>query len=903
MSVEVTPKGPWMQPNKKGFLDWTYKTFHPDTYESKSKSSDGMFAHQRFVRDFLQYDSPYRGLLLFHQLGTGKTASSIAAAEGFISRDKHVIVMVPASLQMNYKNEIMRYASVGQPQKKQWAMIDLDKAGANGTTALGLSKKFLREQGATAKAKGIVLIFPMAFVPKEFPEDALMKKNISWSHLKDDQQAQAQEVLMYFIEKKYTFINYNGVTSKGDALKTFTKAIGTKNPLVIIDEAHNFISRVVNGAKITVARQMYQHIMDAASARVILLTGTPIINHPFELAMALNLVRGPIEIDVYKVKDKMPASADDVYLALEEAAISDTVDEVILDHRNMLIKVVMKENNGSKGSKGKDVKTVVPGTWEAAVKRLFVKEYKVDAKANVEKEQTYALPTTKEDFSSTFLDETDPENPRVKNMDVFMRRVSGTVSYLKTVGEHLFPTVHPRRIERVPMNKYQFDMYSKMRHKERDMEKSQRRKHRGAPGGVLAKQGTVYRAFSRMACNFVFPDGIKRPFPQDLRQMAKKEMDAAAEDAEEEEEEGEKKPAVTDVARKYEQQITKAMNALEQSSDQYLTAEVLRKKYSPKMAHMLGDIEESPGKVLVYSQFRTVEGLGVMKLILEKAGYIEVVLENKGGEYAIKNEGVVMDPLYDGKRFITFSGDRDKTDALLDMFNAVNMTGVTKVSPALKEVLGRRAQLHGEFIKILMITQSGAEGISLKCVRRVLIMEPFWNMVRLEQVIGRAVRARSHMDLPERERDVTVSIYTSTFTSDMLKDFTIQTKDYGLTSDTHILQIANKKDEIIQTFLNHLKSIAVDCRNNAGVNKPTASGMKCYAFPVNDNPDDFAYHTYLSQDIAIDANARRLTKHRQIQGRAVAQRATGKKYVKVPEFPGKVFDYAAYKDAGVLVEM
>jgi hypothetical protein len=79
--------------------------------------------------------------------------------------------------------------------------------------------------------------------------------------------------------------------------------------------------------------------------------------------------------------------------------------------------------------------------------------------------------------------------------------------------------------------------------------------------------------------------------------------------------------------------------------------------------------------------------------------------------------------------------------------------------------------------------------------------------------------------------------------------------------------------------------------------------MKCYAFPVNDNPDDFAYHTYLSQDIAIDANARRLTKHRQIQGRAVAQRATGKKYVKVAEFPGKVFDYAAYKDAGVLVEM
>ena len=55
---------------------------------------------------------------------------------------------------------------------------------------------------------------------------------------------------------------------------------------------------------------------------------------------------------------------------------------------------------------------------------------------------------------------------------------------------------------------------------------------------------------------------------------------------------------------------------------------------------------------------------------------------------------------------------------------------------------------RGEIIKIFMITSSGAEGISLKNVRYVHIMEPYWNFIRIDQVFGRAIRMKSHMDLP-----------------------------------------------------------------------------------------------------------------------------------------------------------
>ena len=58
--------------------------------------------------------------------------------------------------------------------------------------------------------------------------------------------------------------------------------------------------------------------------------------------------------------------------------------------------------------------------------------------------------------------------------------------------------------------------------------------------------------------------------------------------------------------------------------------------------------------------------------------------------------------------------------------------------------------LYGEIIKVIMITASGAEGISLKNVRYVHITEPYWHPVRITQVIGRARRICSHNDLPRR---------------------------------------------------------------------------------------------------------------------------------------------------------
>ena len=102
--------------NRESFVNFTNALFRPYKDELKDSSSSiscdrpdnakfQLLTHQKIVRDYLNLYTPYRGLLLYHGLGSGKTCSSIALAEGMKS-DKQIIVMTPASLRTNYLEEL-----------------------------------------------------------------------------------------------------------------------------------------------------------------------------------------------------------------------------------------------------------------------------------------------------------------------------------------------------------------------------------------------------------------------------------------------------------------------------------------------------------------------------------------------------------------------------------------------------------------------------------------------------------------------------------------------------------------------------------------------------------------------------------------------------------------------------
>ena len=100
----------WVLPNKKEFIQWVnqtfikYKTTEKVQPISKIQPITGNFIpfkYQRFLRDYMQQNSPYRGILLYHALGSGKTCTAITISEN-LKTEKNVVVMLPASLRTNF---------------------------------------------------------------------------------------------------------------------------------------------------------------------------------------------------------------------------------------------------------------------------------------------------------------------------------------------------------------------------------------------------------------------------------------------------------------------------------------------------------------------------------------------------------------------------------------------------------------------------------------------------------------------------------------------------------------------------------------------------------------------------------------------------------------------------------
>jgi hypothetical protein len=199
-------------------------------------------------------------------------------------------------------------------------------------------------------------------------------------------------------------------------------------------------------------------------------------------------------------------------------------------------------------------------------------------------------------------------------------------------------------------------------------------------------------------------------------------------------------------------------------------------------------------------------------------------------------------------------------------------------------------------MKVMMITQSGAEGISLKNTRQVHIIEPYWNHIRLDQVIGRAVRTCSHVDLPPEHRNVEVFIYYSKFTEEQIKtSFTLRTQDKGLTSDEYLFNIAKRKKKITDGILDLLKKASVDCALNA-----TASdGIKCFSFPVNIGDNKFIVHPNIGLE-ETDISMEKGLEKKQWNGTLLR---TSKGNFVIKEGTNEVYDYDIYVYSGRILKI
>jgi hypothetical protein len=1109
--------------NRAKFIQYINALFRPYREELTSGESDmtceslyggddsasvALLTHQKIVRDYLNIYSPYRGLLLFHGLGSGKTCSSIAIAEG-LKTFKRIIVMTPASLRMNYIEEMKSKCGDLMYKKNQyWEFID-SRGNAELTHVLSQilmfpDDKFVRSNGGAWMVN-------------------VTKPSNYETELTPSQRVRVDRQIDEMIHTKYDFINYNGL--RAEKLKSMTDGY-TRNPfdnaVIIIDEAHNFVSRIVNKLKrpTSMAYRLYHFLLSAQNAKVVLLTGTPIINYPNEIAVLFNILRGNIDNWVFTVGEGEGAAAAAAGAGAGGRLTLDTFKSIFglagagagasgrgkgakagaagaaavgagfakgiglsFDHmdyntrtKKLMItrnpfgfvrdydavsskyrgvirrgdpSAVMREEAGAAAAGAgtgtgsiavMDTTSTENGLLsDAAFERAIVQKLRENGisviSASTNKQAPFtALPDKMDDFNGYFI---DPTTLEFKNRDLFIRRILGLTSYFRSAQEKLLPTYDAGanfHLVEVEMSDYQFAIYSRVRDLERNQESNMKKKakKRGAAGAGAAgkKSGdggagggdvyddvsSTYRIFSRAFCNFVFPPSIRRPLPGDDGTAASEMEKSAAlgrmpdagamgeahetaemlatriaramevgrggtgatgapkrgrkpkgagaaakgseggegeggaaamdenmldgvkspngdgDDSDEDDAEmvitGEHSDAVAavmagsakksgsgagaaaasgkkDYVAQYQGAITKAIHDLKVSAGSFLIPDELA-TYSPKFLHLLENIlnKQHVGLHLVYSQFRTLEGIGIIKLILETNGFSQFKIKQSSlGDWTIDMTAEEQErPCF---ALYTGTETAEEKEIIRNIFNSK----WKNVPKSITEQLSARFtnNMYGEVIKILMITASGAEGINLRNVRYVHITEPYWHPVRTEQIIGRARRICSHIDLPEELRTVDVFLYVMRFTARQMatdndESLNIRMNDKSKTdgstpmsTDQSLYEISNIKERITRQILTAVKESSFDCMIHA--NAGAKERLQCYSFGVGAGEESLAYQPNIEAE--EDDKTKKLNK----QAKSIALRklvVNGKEYAEDPD-THIIYDLELYK-MGNLVE-
>lgn len=211
--------------------------------------------HQYIVYNYVIKNPKSRGLLLFHEMGMGKSISAVALSEFYRKHDpqRKIIVLLPKSLQSNFQQNVEKLITNTMKQTSK-DLTNLDDKNLDDKNLDDIIKKKYKFVSLNASN----MFTQMTRVGKT-TEELIAEKQLS----EFVEMAQSEDFL--------------------------------ENSLLIIDEFHNLANSITNGSSNAI--RLYDMIMKTKNIKLLFLTGTPIINKPFELVPTFNMLRGPVKVD------------------------------------------------------------------------------------------------------------------------------------------------------------------------------------------------------------------------------------------------------------------------------------------------------------------------------------------------------------------------------------------------------------------------------------------------------------------------------------------------------------------------------------------------------------------------------------------------------------------------------
>ena len=727
---------------------------------------------QRFVFNYMNFRTPYRGCVIVHELGTGKTITAcLVLVDAILSNvlTQKIAILLPASIKAGFIMEITRILG-NRPN------LDADT----------------------------------------------------------------------FIKEHFQFITYKTKITVNALKSLYNSSNKIENTYIVVDEAHNLTNQIVSGS--TQGNTMYSILMNnTVNCKLIFLTGRPMINIPYELGIMFNLLRGYV---------KTPENPLGYSLFPEDEK---RFEELFVDYEK---EEIVNPYLFSRRISGLVSFYTYPKSNTFPVKELH--ELSFDMSQLQFKRYTPMRDIEKEleELSSRYS-KNQTNVGHIKNTSNFSSNKKEVTSTFRTYTREICNFAFPDEISRPykrnikpAIRTWYYNLITVLEKSNQQLD-AEETTEREELKKILLKYPfeDIASSFPQEAIETFITKVSNLPIEKRrviIDKFIKKNLVSTTP------EENIKKC----VEELYTKKLVIILNQL--SVPQYMTDESIRQS-SPKMAFIMNKLSEfkQTNKLhisFIYTQYTTLEGVAILERLLQYRGYTRLSVNPKKDKddtrYFNVPQKVDEDTAPDDTETVALLEEKEKTDIEeekeIEEENKIEENKIEehkpeeetkteeptkeetqlKIENATERIFSKKADryicfigdetkenrakllalfndrrnLYGEYISVVIGSSASSEGINLKGVTTVFILEPHWNMNRIEQAIGRAYRYDSHSDLKPEERRIDAYILKCKFTKE-------QKEKYGEqeTTDENVYGVARKKKTLETKFMSYLSQSSVDC--------------------------------------------------------------------------------------------
>jgi hypothetical protein len=749
-------------------------------------------SHQYFVKNFMSFQTPYNSLLLFHGLGSGKTCSAIGVSESMrdyliqVGIKQEILLVSNANVKNNFKKELFDISKLHRNESGSWTM--------NGCTG----NKFLKEINLD--------LFNGQDDDEYTPEndekmklkikkqiDKIIKKSYSFMGYqkfssiirllldgdKSNIRKQKHQKMRKVIRRGELGEEEEGVEEEEEGVEEEEEGVeedvdvdlGVEGDEVKIKITVNGIKRLkkyFNNRLIIIdeVHNLKSNNKDAAyllalvkyadNMRLLFLSATPMFNDAKEIVWLLNLMR---------VNDRRPKIyAKDVF---------DSDNNLLMMNGKEIGKQRLQEASIGYVSfvKGENPYTFPYRVFPSMFSKEHALKRQMQMQASAVTVGTIPYPKFTFDGKTTV--------PGLEYIDVYITKLKKHQN-----------DVYVKKIEELKSGKVVASSSSSAEKYEEQQEEMRKRRDKlgeADEAEMLDDDNTALSGYSinnlialRQILNMTYP--YKSDFEDDIEYAYGESGLATVMDK------------------------NKGQYKYKNPKERIFSPEKIG-EYSSKIKSICDSIVLKYNK-LKPSQSTFCEGIVLIYTYFIEGGAIPMVL-------ALEEMGFTRYKSGGTSKSLFVSGTVPKSNGL--QYSLI--TGNQSISPnndAEINALRSDKNVDGSVCKVVIISKSASEGVDLKNIRQIHVMDPWYNMSAIEQTIGRGIRTCSHKKLPFDKRNVQIFLHASVLAS----------ASAGFeTADLAMYRFSEIKAVKIGTISRALKESSVDCILNMKQNEFTVENI------------------------------------------------------------------------------